>query len=346
MDRTALNVIGRAVIGAVALLGAMALDAAPVAADGVRPTNFESVIDEVDPPDDRIEVVVLGGDAFLEVQARPGTEVEVPGYDGEPYLRIEADGTVSRNRRSLATWYNADRLGGEVPDLVDAGAEPDWERIGEDGSVAWHDHRIHWMSEQAPEVDDDRVVQRWQVPLLVDGEQVEVSGRLLRRPDVVPWAAGVLVAVAAATAWWARGERPRRLVLIGASLVALALSLSWYLANPPGAEPSIVPMLLAAGALGVASIGPIVPARAREMVLPLASVALLAGWSVQRVATLWMPMVPGPLPDDLDRLLSAGVAGVAIGVAVSVVMRPVPATRRQDSTASSSGSQSVTPPRS
>ena len=346
MDRTALQHIARAVLGVAALLAAVTFDAAPVAADGARPTNFESVIDAVEPADERIDVEVLGGDAFLELRARPGTEVEVPGYDDEPYLRIEADGTVLRNRRSLATWYNADRLGGEVPDDVDSAAEPDWERIGDGGSVAWHDHRIHWMSEQAPAVGEDRVVQRWQVPLLVEGEQVEVSGRLLRRPDVVPWAAAVVVAAAAAVAWWARGERRRRGLLAGASALALGLSVSWYLSNPPGASPTVVPMLLAAGALAAAALGALVAGTARQLVLPLGSVALLAGWSVQRVGALWMPLVPGPLPDDVDRLLSAGVAGVALGVAVSVVMRPVPATPGQDSTASSSGSQSVTPPRS
>lgn len=326
-----------------ALVGLVLFDAAPAAADGSRPTNFESVIDAVEPADDRVEVAVLGGDAFLEVRVRPGTELLVPGYDGEPYLRIDDGGTVWRNRRSFATYFNEDRQGvtDDVPADVDASAEPDWQRIGDGGTVAWHDHRIHWMTEQAPEVGDDGVVQEWAVPLVVDGDEVEVQGRLLRRSDLVPWAAAVLVAAAGLVAWWARGERRRLGVLVAASAVAITLSTSWLLAEPAGAQPTVVPLLLAIGALLAAGAAPLTPGAARYLALPLASVALLAGWAVQRVGTLWMPLVPGPLPDHLDRALSAAVAGVALGVAIAVVARPA-----QDSTASSSGSQSVTPPRS
>ena len=59
---------------------------------------------------------VVGGDAFLELTVDEGTEVVVPGYGGEPYVRFLADGTVERNTRSEATYLNEDRQGAvELP---------------------------------------------------------------------------------------------------------------------------------------------------------------------------------------------------------------------------------------
>jgi hypothetical protein len=91
---------------------------------------------------------------------------------------------------------------------------------------------------------------------------------------------------------------------------------------------------------------------ARYLACPLAAVALLVGWFVQRAGVVWMPQLPTPLPTELDRLLSASVIGAAIGVGIALLLRPypedavTPAAPVQDSTERSSGSQSWTPPRS
>lgn len=328
-------------------------------ADAARPSNFESVIDDVEPDLDQVDVRIVGGDAFVQVTAEAGTEVDIPGYDGEPYLRIDADGSVWRNRRSSATYLNETRTGevAELPDRVDSSAEPDWERVGDGGVVAWHDHRVHWMLDTAPETADG-VVQEWVVPLSVDGTEVAVTGRLLLRPDDVPWPAAVAVVLAALVAWRARSESAHRALLVSASLVALASSIVWYLANPPGAGPSVLPLALSALALAAAVAARFSAPVLRQLVLPLGSVALLAGWFVQRVGVLWMPTLPSPWPDTLERLVAAAVLGVAAGVALAVVLRPVPLTGagagtdpaapddQGASTRSSSSSQSSTPPRS
>jgi hypothetical protein len=331
-----------------------ALGAPDVAADGSRPTNFESILDRVEPADERIQLRVLGGDAFLELTVEPDTEVDVTGYDGEPYLRIEADGRVLQNRRSLATYINQDRYGSadSIPQQVDSSATPDWEQIGDDGTVAWHDHRIHWMTEQAPGVGPDDVVQRWTVPLVVDGDVVEASGRLLLRDDRFPWPAIAAVAVAVLVAWRARGELVRLGVLAAAAATATALAVAWFMVDPPSAESSVLPMVLPTLALVAVVAARFLPRTVRYLACPLAAVALLVGWFVQRAGVLWMPQLPTPLPVELDRLLSASVIGAAVGVGIAVLLRPYPAdavrptTRGQDSIESSSGSQDSTPPRS
>ena len=172
---------GLLLLAAAALLVALdVLGAPPAAADGAGPTNFESVIDAVQPDDAPVRVEVVGGDSFLQVTAERGAEVEIEGYDREPYLRIDQDGSVFRNERSAATYINQSRdgTGVDLPADVGTDGEPRWVEVGSDGTVAWHDHRIHWMVDTEPEVGPDGVVQEWTVPLRVDGDEVAVSGRL------------------------------------------------------------------------------------------------------------------------------------------------------------------------
>lgn len=68
---------------------------------------------------------VLAGDALLAVDNRTGREVAVPGYEGEPYLRIGPDG-VFENRNSPATYQNNDRYAqSTVPTHASADAAAD-----------------------------------------------------------------------------------------------------------------------------------------------------------------------------------------------------------------------------
>lgn len=336
------------VAGVVVLLTGVA--GVPAAgADEARPTNYESVIDAVRPNPTTVRIEIVGGDAFVQVTVEPGTEVQIPGYDGEPYLRVDADGTVLRNRRSAATYINEERYGDTepLPDRVDAAAAPDWERIGDGGVVAWHDHRVHWMLDSPPRTGDG-VVQPWTVPMSVDGAEVQVEGRLLLRSDQFPWPAIVGVAAAALALWRAQRELTRTLLLASAAAVATVSSVSWFMVNPPGSDPSILPVLLPALALVAALAARAAPTTARHLVLPLAAAALLIGWFVQRVGVMWMPTLPTPVPELLERVLTAGVGGVALGVAVAIVLRPYPegVVPAQAAMRGAVGSQPSTPPRS
>ena len=95
---------------AVSGLGLLA-GAAPVAADPAKPTDYRSEVTSIEPAVEGVTVQVAGGDGFLDVQVATGHEVIVEGYRGDPYLRFEPDGTVSRNLRSEATYINDDRYG-------------------------------------------------------------------------------------------------------------------------------------------------------------------------------------------------------------------------------------------
>ena len=85
------------------LVAALSAAPQPVLADAAGPTDFRSEVLSVTPATDAITVSIEGGDAFVRVVVEPGHEVIVPGYEGEPYLRISADGTVEENLRSMAT---------------------------------------------------------------------------------------------------------------------------------------------------------------------------------------------------------------------------------------------------
>jgi hypothetical protein len=323
----------RRALVAAALLAALGVLLAPAAgADGVSPSNYTSVIDAVQPDPDVVRIEVVGGDSFLQVTAEPGTTVEIPGYDGEPYLRIDADGTVQENANSPSTLLNASRSGdvGRLPDEVSSSAEPEWRTVAEGGRIAWHDHRIHWMLDEAPDVGTDGLVQDWELPLVVDGEDVVVTGRLLHLDDELPWAALVAALVTAAALWAGRRHARRPPLLVAAAVVATVLSLAVWLTNPPGAQASPLPLMLCGVAL-VCALGASLwrgaaPA-VRDLGLPLASAASLIGWVVPQVGVLWMPTVPSLLAAPVVRVGTAAVLGLALGTAIAVLVWPVRAER-------------------
>jgi hypothetical protein len=310
--------------------------AAPAAADPARPTEYRSIVEEVEPATDAIEVEVRGGDAFLEVTVEPGHEVLVEGYQQEPYIRVLADGTVERNRLSPATWINEARFGTETPPEADHEADPEWEVVADGGEYAWHDHRIHWMQLEPPPVEPGEVVSNWTVRLTVDGEEIEVRGRLERVAGVspVPWI-GIAVVVGAALLLAGRrrlGPAPVTLAAgttLVASVVATVLGAAEWSATPAGARtlPLLIILpalaaLLAAGALAVVAFR-----RSRQDIaglLAMGSVALLGGWVFVRLPVFWKPVLPSDVPSALDR---AGVA-IALGIAVAAGVALVRATRQ------------------
>ena len=273
-----------------------------------------------------MSVEVVGGDSFLRVVAEPGHEVLIPGYEGEPYLRISADGTVEQNQRSPATYLNQDRYGRVDVSGIDADAEPEWVVIDDDGEIAWHDHRIHWMSPEPREgaVHGEEVL-AWTVPMTVDGVEVTISGSLVLEEDIspLPWIAlGVAAGAGLVAAGWAR-RRSLPVAAIGALVGSVAATISGWVewtsqpegvgASPAGA---IVPLVgLVAALFGVGALLLRRPALASIGVL--GSAAAVLGWGVLRFDVLTYPVLPTDLPAGVDRALT--VVAVGLGVAAAVL---------------------------
>ncbi len=311
-------------IAAVAL-AALVAGAGPAAADPPRPTDYRSTVTAVTPRLDGVEAEIVGGDAFLELRVAEGHEVVVPGYgeDAEPYLRFRADGTVERNLRSEATYLNEDRQGAvDLPAQADREAEPEWETVADDGTYAWHDHRVHWMgSNRPPGAEPGDVVQSWTVPLTVDGEPVTVDGELVlvARVSPVPW---ILLGIAGAAAVVLLG---RRRPLVPAAAVAMAaagaLLVGWaqFSAAPEGSGAS--PLLVAVPLIGLvaAGLGLAFRGRVTGPVATLAGAAAVVGWGVLRIDVLWMPVLPTDLPAGIDRAVTALSLGLAAAAAAVIV---------------------------
>ena len=319
--------VGRFIGIAATALIMLGVFAPSAGADGAGPTNYESRIDSIKPTVKGVRFEVLGSEAFLQVSADPGVRVQIPGYDGEPYLRIDADGSVWQNRNSPAKYVNSSRSGRTtLPKDLGNGNDPEWEKVSDDGTVAWHDHRIHWMTNETPAADADGFVQEWEVPISVDATEVLITGSLYRKGNAFPWPALVSIAVAAGIALGVARSRVRSItpVLIGVSAIALVQTLIMRADDPPGSGTSPIPLILAILALGCALVS-LLPKLGPPIVglaTALASAALLIGWLVPVIGVFWMPYVPLGLPAVVSRLLVAIVAGGAIGSASAAVLDP------------------------
>lgn len=197
------------------------LVATPVSAHGSEPKNTVSEIESVTPQPEGASFSIAAGDAFMVIKVREGHTADIPGYSDEPYLRVLADGTVEENQTSPATLLNKSRYGDVGSATLDPTLEPQWKVIARNGEVAWHDHRIHWMARTTPAtIDADGTIQQWAIDLFVDGEGVEISGRLMLRDE--PSFAWWLLCIPAGLV--ALLVRRRRLLPIGLGVLGVSLA--------------------------------------------------------------------------------------------------------------------------
>lgn len=167
------------------LVAALALALAPAhaLAHGGDP-NYRSEIDSVQPPlPGGVSLEVLDYDSYLQLVDRHGHEVVLYGYSGEPYARIEEDGTVQVNRRSPATYLDDNRFAEvTVPAIADAEAAPEWKTVDGSGTFIWHDHRMHYMSKSLPpsvkNTSEKTKVFDYAIPMSVDGRKTVLHGTL------------------------------------------------------------------------------------------------------------------------------------------------------------------------
>jgi hypothetical protein len=150
--------------------------------------NYRSLITSISPKPAGLDVQVLQFSDRLQLQNGTGRTVTIEGYEGEPYARIQANGTVEVNKHSPAYYLNQSFYGNvTVPSFATAKATPQWSVVDRTGQFEWHDHRIHWMSPVLPPQVKDKgkrtLIFDWHVPIAVAGRRGTVAGQLFWTPD-------------------------------------------------------------------------------------------------------------------------------------------------------------------
>lgn len=165
---------------------------------------------------DGLSFSVVNFDDHVRLENNSGKEVIIEGYDGEPYIRVSADGLVEVNLNSPAYYLNQDRFADvELPARADENAEPEWKEVGDNGIYEWHDHRSHYMSESLPpQVKDESKETKvfdYEIPIQVDGQPATVEGTLtwVGSDSNVPVVPFVILALAVIAAIWFAVRRRR-----------------------------------------------------------------------------------------------------------------------------------------
>lgn len=296
-------------------------------AAGARDT--ESIVTSVTPkPPASVRVDIVGFDSFLRVRS-DGVKVEVSGYENESYIRIDADGTVWVNDRSITRAMNESRYGNssEAADSTRfSTTETDWQKIGSDGTAMWHDHRSHWMSPKPPATIDARgKIQDWVVPLTIDGVATDVRGEMyLRERATAWWWVFGLLAVIAVTLLSFRSRSIVDLAMFKVGASALAAGAWQMVGLPSAARPA--PLLFGFGAVAAlaAMVSMFLRSRRSDSI---AAPAFVAGAGLSLVIGAWLARiyvqsayVPGA--DDaqwivralVPVMLAAGIVGVIDGI--------------------------------
>jgi hypothetical protein len=180
---------------AVALLPLLvAAGAAPAAAHGTG-TN-QTAVTSIRPRVHGLHVTVTKDGRWVRVTNTGSAPVFVLGYEGEPYLRVDATGSW-RNSRSSTALLVVSATSRNSAVTMTANQAPDWVRLSTLPTVRFHDLRVpttstkrHLGSSSAP-----RVITSWSLPLRVGHQVVTVRGTLSWRPTPAPkgWIIGLFV---------------------------------------------------------------------------------------------------------------------------------------------------------
>jgi hypothetical protein len=299
--------------------------------DSVQPRDTESVIESVVPAlPTGASVDVVGFDTFLRLSAF-GHDVLLPGYEGEPYIRIDANGDVFVNDGSATAVLNGDRYGDvDLRNFVRT-AEPVWRRVATNGTAMWHDHRSHWMSPKRPAaVDDKGTVQEFIIPFTIDGQQSLIQGSLYLREkaSIGWWLLGVLGVVGAAVLSIA-ARRKFLFVVPVVSITAIAIGALEFIGLPSAARITPVLLIFGLGTL-VLSLAAVWYHSRGTTSGALIAVSLNAGAGAALLVTVWMcadqvraAYVPGLEWSWMARVLIPTMLGVGLVSTIDGVTRVV-----------------------
>jgi hypothetical protein len=187
------------------LLSSQSLGASTTTAESGNPINdqgssyeYRSNITAVTPSVPGLSFQVLEFADRILLRNHTGKTVTIYGYEGEPYARVLANGTVEQNMRSPATYLNTNFYAQvTVPPSASAGDPPQWRVIDRTGQFEWHDHRIHWMSPVPPAKVENKsqrtLIFNWQVPIAVGTTKGAIAGQLYWTPESSKAPLGVII---------------------------------------------------------------------------------------------------------------------------------------------------------
>jgi hypothetical protein len=265
-------------------------------ADAPDATNYRVTI-TAQPALAGVEVRTIEAGARLQLTNHSGRNVEVLGYQNEPYLEIRPDG-VYQNYHSPATYLNITIAHVDPPAHADPTAAPLWQKVSGEPMYRWHDQRALW-SEPRPPGDPRQAhhVRDWTVPMRVDASPLTLTGSLDWVPPPSPWAwwlAAIVGALAVAALGFARWASAPMAVLAG---VAGGLGLTYAVARERDA--------------GNDTLGPILGQLfTTQLWTTVTSLAALA--AAVYALTRWLARGRGARPGEGDFALALG--GTAVGL--------------------------------
>jgi hypothetical protein len=164
--------------------------------------NYRSYITYVNPKVSGLSLEVLEFADRILLRNHTGKTVTVYGYDGEPYARVQPNGTTEENVRSPAVYLNTSFYANvKVPASASASFAPKWMVIDRTGQFEWHDHRIHYMSPVTPPIVKDKskrtLVFNWEVPISVGTQKGAIHGELYWVPESSKTPTGAIIAFVA-----------------------------------------------------------------------------------------------------------------------------------------------------
>jgi hypothetical protein len=337
MTRRRRRVVRAALVVVAMVVGIVGASAAPAGAHGLgglSPTNYESVLRSVTPAVAGLHVRITDLGTKVELTNDTGREVVVLGYDREPYLRVGPKG-VFENRRSPATYLNrTTTITKAAPKSADPDAAPVWRRVSSGTTASWHDHRAHFMGGDDPPAvarhpDVRRVVDNWEIPMRVGGEDVTARGQLIYVPPPSPWPWVVGAVLLAALVVVLSRTRAWRTVFVVA-LAALTLAEIVHVVGLWDASTaSFATKLgqsaysLAGIALGLLGLGWIWR-KGVESAVPLVLVAtifLFVAGGLADVTSLGNSQIPSTFSAGVARALVMLTLGLGAGLAVAAALR-------------------------
>lgn len=172
----------------------------PLNDQGSNP-DYRSYITSVTPAAHGLGLLILRFADGLQLTNRTGRTVVIYGYQGEPYARVLANGTVQLNVRSPAVYLNTNYYGTvAVPPSADPQAAPQWATAYSTGVFEWHDHRIHWPSPILPKQVTNKskrtFITNWTVPITVGAQRGTIAGQLFWVPQSSSSGSGPIIALA------------------------------------------------------------------------------------------------------------------------------------------------------